>query len=165
MPLVEISQEHLDFLENLSKEILNQDNCATASPYYYVVQTTQELSADPQFSTDSPRLWASNDGESPLFNTEEEVISYLKNNNPDITLHEIDLFLATEIEEVHVQYVENEHNVFLTRAGYEDHMRTNRHNYGGVTQKNPRPYIKHAYRNKEFKTLIDVVHALGAKND
>lgn len=43
MKIVTVTNEMYDFLTNLAKEIKNQDNRGTASPYYYQVQEEIDL--------------------------------------------------------------------------------------------------------------------------
>ena len=38
---IEISDEAVEFIKNLSKEIQSQDNRCTASPYFYVIRDTE----------------------------------------------------------------------------------------------------------------------------
>lgn len=48
---------------------------------------------------------------------------------------------------------------FLTKEGYDRHVRMNGHNY----RKAPRPYVHHGFRNPELADLLEAVGAIVGK--
>lgn len=154
MPMIEISEEDLKFLQDLSREMRNQDNRATASPYYYVVQTTKTLPSDPNFSEE--KVWIDS---YTMYKTYDEI----REDFGVTTDEEVEAIIDSQMDETAIQDVEEEHNVFLTLKGYEEHMKLNGHNYRAPFKNNACSYIKHAYRNPEMKRLFEVIHNIGKK--
>jgi hypothetical protein len=150
---VDISAESFMFLKNLISEIESQDNAATASPYFYVIQEPVERIMA-EGCGDEVKYLIEEERELDLL-TEKEVLKHFKkqgeHRNKDIddlegsgiiTKYEV----KTEYEDI------DSHNVFFTRKAYNAHIKRNGHNLN-----RPRPYIRHAYRNYELEDLFKAI--------
>lgn len=156
MPQIEIPEEDLSFLRELSREIRTQDNAATASPYYLSVRTYREIIL-PQGHGDLEK-WVNMCSYDTFSSIESARESYKMNGytyeEVEAAIAELELFGGCEIHE--------DHNVFFTRKGYEEHMRLNGHNYRYSSDK-PHAFIHHATRNPEIRRLLEIIHRLGGE--
>jgi len=159
---IEISDENYEFLKDFMNRIKTQDNRATASPYFYVVQCRKEI-AVPLGTTGKTRYFDSNSSSSY---TLEELKKWFKewkdddmewDNEKDE--EEFEKYKRKYCEKYDIDEIEEEHNVFFTEEGYNQHIKLNGHNYRHYNKFYS--YIKHAFRNPEltglFKALEDVV--------
>lgn len=151
---IEISDESYEFLKNLISEIDTQDNRATASPYYYVVQERKER-VIPFASPGS--------GDATLYFTEDGLVRS----------HELMDIYETKTEEEAIQkwgknYPEEEpvvldyyhddaelSNVFFTEKAIKKHIEANHYHW-----REPRDYVKHAWRNPEMESLFKAVREI-----
>lgn len=165
MKTIQVTDEMYDFLSNLSKEIKNQDNRSTAFPYFFQVQEDEEVGV-PEGCGEV--VWIC-DGEVCLRTQEDikEAIFEWKNwemgNKKDenqfkeLSPFDIEDILEENYIKANVDIKHKYSNCFLTLKAYEDHIRQNGHNLH-----NPKPYLFHAFRNKEmymlFKFLQELFH-------
>jgi len=157
MATIEIPDEDLAFLQELVKNMASQDRCCTADPYYYVVETHRGLIAPSGYGDHEVWVTGANSGEPQIFSSDQEAKTKLAEQFEGEEL-------ANTIDELWhfgMHKVYDHHNVFLTRAGYEKHMELDGHNYRGSQKKDPQPYVMHAGRNPEFKTLLEIVKRIG----
>jgi len=158
LPQIEISDADLSFLRNLAHEIESQDNAGTAHPYYIVVRTTRQIIV-PQGHGSGETVSHDAYGDDPsasLYNSPEEAAEAFNREGCDDIQKRLDA-----LNEYGTEEIEEDHNVFFTRQGYEKHMDLNGHNYGGYPFQNPHSYTHHAFRNPEIKTLLEIVRRLG----
>lgn len=165
---IEVSDEIYEFLMNLSKEIKEQDNRATASPYFFQVRENKEI---PAHDGCGEEIMYNSEHEIDL-RTDEDKVEWIKGNFEyfigtkyedyicDIGQHTSTWDLDDMLEEigfgkfnVDVDYTYS--NVFFTSKACDEHIRINKHNLH-----QPVNYLNHAYRNKEmemmFKFLLDL---------
>jgi hypothetical protein len=138
---VEIKDETLNFLKDLMRRYVTQDSRGTAKPYYFVVNTTREMAA-PAGTTGNEKYYY--DG---CTFTEKELRDHCKEYELDF---DIERGSATPYD---VQDVEEYSNFFLTKEGYDEHMKLNEHNYRHF-KGSPRSYIMYANRNPEIDSLL-----------
>lgn len=149
---VKINHKSLKFIKDLVKEIKNQDNRATASPYYYVIED-EEIRGVPDGAGDKTMfMW---DGD--LCAAEDVQREY-----PNVDLDDIEFHtdgIITPFDVVTARYIPYNSNVFLTEKACHQHMESNAHHF-----KNPRSYVMHAFRNPELEQLLKVLTEI-AEND
>ncbi|MFW5847294.1 MAG: hypothetical protein ACOCVF_00045 [bacterium] len=167
---IEVTDEMYEFLINLSREIKEQDNRATAMPYFFQVREIKEVAAHEGCGEE--RFYSSK-YETEL-RTDDDKVEWIKEN--------IDCFIGTMYEEeakdvgVHTStwdldtmlteldfnkfYVDTDYkysNVFFTSKACDEHIRINKHNL-----KYPVNYLNHAYINEEmdmiFKFLLELTN-------
>jgi hypothetical protein len=157
LPQIEISDEDLSFLKNLAHEIDSQDNAATAHPYYIVVRTSRQIIL-PQGHGSGEAVYHDEDGDDPatsLYKSLEEAAEAFSRYGYADIQERLDALIEYGTDEI-----EEDHNVFFTRKGYEKHMELNGHNYRGDWFQKPHSYTHHAFRNPEIKTLLEIVRRL-----
>ena len=149
---VEISAKSYQFLKDLVSEIDNQDNRATASPYYYVIQERKERIAPRGNVGDKTLYW--HDGEymdaeewadALDFDTEAEFLAWWEEEYP----YE---------EPLEIEYYRGEpevSNVFFTEKACEKHIKANHYHFI-----EPRSYVKHAWRNPEMEQLFEAIREI-----
>lgn len=158
MKTVKVSDEIYDFLVKTAKEIKEQDNRATRSPYFFQVQEDEEVGVPDGCGTE---VWVM-DGEFFLRTDEDIKAAIFDYNGWDIeneetnTLYddidEYDIESILEVmgcRKVNVDIRHTYSNCFLTFKAYEEHLRQNKHNLN-----NPKSYLNHAYRNPEMDMLF-----------
>lgn len=155
MPMIEVSEEDLKFIQELAHEMRTQDSCATANPRYISILTHEELIApggygdrEVYFDPDHPEQTFGSREEAAEFYVESEGCS------PGIAKS-----AANGLEVFGLHKVARRSNFFLTRKGYDEHLRLNGHNL-----EDPQPYMEHAFRNPELKKLVEVIDRLGSAN-
>ncbi|MCK5601620.1 hypothetical protein KAR91_07125 [Candidatus Pacearchaeota archaeon] len=155
MPEIEIKQETLDFLQNLVTEINGQDNRATATPYYYVIQVEKLVEdctngEDYYFDDDCNHL-----------GTRDEAIKELMENH-EHTEEDAEHYLDNECREISMSYQEVllDGPGFLTEKACREHIRLNKHHYGGTA----RTYIDHFWRNPEMEQLFKAIEDVSGVN-
>lgn len=171
MKTIQVTDEMYDFLMSLSKEIKEQDNRATAMPYFFQVRETKEVPAH------------EGSGEEVLYSSEYEMELRTDNDKVEWIKEHKDYFIGTMYEEeskdvgVHTStwdldsmlteldfdkfYVDTDYeygNAFFTSKACDEHIRINRHNL-----KYPVNYLSHAYRNDEMEMIFKFL--LGLTNN
>ncbi|MBS7112672.1 MAG: hypothetical protein KH100_15930 [Dysgonomonas mossii] len=157
MKTIQVTDQIYDFLMNLSKEIKNQDNRATAAPYFYQVQEDREIAVPEGCGVE---VWVM-DGQVCL-RTEDDIREAvfewkewdLKNKNhqkkyEQLTSFDVDEILEENYRKVNIDISHTYTNCFLTYKAYEEHLRQNRHNLT-----NPKSFLFHAFRNPEMDMLF-----------
>jgi hypothetical protein len=158
---IEVTDEIYDFLINLSKEIKEQDNRATAAPYFFQVRETKEV---PAHKGCGEEVLYSYDYDIEL-RTDEEKVEWIKENGEyfigtiyeheqtDVGMHISTWDLDTMLKEigfsefnVDIDYVYS--NAFFTSKACDEHIQINKHNLHY-----PVNYLTHAYRNKEMEMM------------
>ena len=167
---IEVTDEMYEFLMNLSKEIKEQDNRATATPYFFQVRETKEIAAHEGCGNE---VWWSTDYEIEL-RTDEDKVEWIKEHLEHFDEYE-DKELISEVEELDCWqlddflryddfqkfYVDTDYtysNAFFTSKACDEHIRINRHNL-----KQPVNYLSHAYRNAEMDMMYKFLIGLTEK--
>jgi len=167
---IEVTDEMYEFLMNLSKEIKEQDNRATAMPYFFQVRETKEIAAHEGCGNE---VWWSTDYETEL-RTDADKVEWIKEHPEHFDEYE-DKELINEIDELDCWqlddflryddfqkfYVDTDYtysNTFFTSKACDEHIRINRHNL-----KQPVNYLNHAYRNEEMEMIFKFL--LGLTNN
>lgn len=162
MPTVEISQESLDFVQQLVRTIKAQDNRATAAPYFYVIQ--ERATVIMRDGHGDEKRWF--DWDAVESYTREELIAEDREEHDDGLDDEERFARAEESRNLEQYDVKKEwvdcpgaSNVFLTEEAYHAHMEINGHNF----RNEARSYVKHAFRNKEMGALFKLLEELGGE--
>ena len=147
---IEMEEEHVKFLTELAKEMMTQDRRGTADPYYYTIRTVSKLVApvgmgDGDLVYFEPENWES-------FTSKAD---FIKSKLEDGYTQEEALKLAEDLEEYSQHKVEQNENFFLTKKGYDQHMRLNKHNYRHLHAYSS--YVDYAHRNPELATLFEII--------
>ena len=143
---IKISEKNWSFLVALMDKINTQDNRATASPYYFVVRTKREVAVLPG-STGVERYYY----EGNSF-TEEDLRRFCDEN--ELSFADV----KEQANQYDVMEIDEFHNFFLTKDGYDQHIKLNGHNY-----KDPHSYVMYAGRNPELMQLLDTLGEITGK--
>lgn len=179
---LDISEQQLNFLKELSGRFSRNDNRCTADPYYYCIRHIEERAVPDGCGSDGVKYFSDEQCESyTLDEVKEQFDEYLYENEykGEDTSKEAFLiwkkdylkdefyegsFLEAYIERHYrrydFSYSEIFDNVFLTYEGYKDHMKVNRHNYRYYPKKSV-SYVKYATRNAELEGVLDVLKSIG----
>lgn len=167
---IEVTDEMYEFLMNLSKEIKEQDNRCTATPYFFQVRETKEVPAhrgsgdevyysseyEVDLRTDADKVdWIEEHTECFINTRFEEDVKYVGIHTSTWDLDEMLDELGFDRFYVNNEYVYS--NAFFTSKACDDHIRINRHNL-----KHPVNYLTHAYRNSEMEMMYKFI--LGISN-
>jgi hypothetical protein len=153
MKQIEVTDEMYDFLIELSKEINTQDNRATAMPYFFQIQTNEEV-AVPEGCGE--KAWY-NDGSK--IQTQDEIDQVLFDYyDPRYTMEEIkvmdewdkfDMLRDQDWREIYFDFKHEYQGSFLTAKACQEHIRLNHYHY-----REPETYLQHAWRNPEMEMLF-----------
>lgn len=158
MKTIEISDEMYEFLINLSKELNTQDNRSTRMPYFFQVQTQEQIAVPEGQGT---KAWY-NDGS--LIETKEEIMEAILEWKGwvDTNSGETDILYSkfTEYEKeiilekagwnkVFYDYKEKLENAFFTEKACKNHIKYNSHHYN-----KPVDYLSYASRNDEMEMVM-----------
>lgn len=165
MKTIEVTDEVYDFLMELSKELNTQSNRGTALPYFFQIQTTEEVAAHDGCGE---AVWHSSKCEKTLRTKEDMVeflIEYHFEENPLLSEKEMsdaeinikslkDYEIESQIEDKgFVKYfVQEEHqwqNAFFTEKACREHIKRNIHHY-----RKPVDYLSYAFRNPELEMVL-----------
>lgn len=165
----EFTQEEKDFIKNLSKEMIEQDNRATAAPYSYrVQQDVRVYGEDDRYVNRGVRIedehydnledaleyvlnWMrdEDEGEGVAEISEDEMKDWLDNQGSDWS------YYSWGIEHRLCHGYQGGTNAFWTEKACEAYIESNRHNLS-----NPISYVVNEYRNPEMEKLQAIVHKL-----
>lgn len=152
---IELPDDVVKFMTELAREIKSQDNRATGSPYFYVVQSKDEMVAPDGYGDGDTKYYCSDRNEA---HTKEKWAEIIAEENEEAERPiDIDTFIIEECQAFGTHYIEREENVFLTEKGFDEHMRQNGHNYRHL--KETHSYVKHAFRNPEMVGLLNAIMA------
>jgi len=181
MKTIQINDEMYDFLMELSKEINTQDNRCTAMPYFFQIQTKEQVAA---YEGCGDEIWIDGECERELKTTEEindHIIEYMVENEESfiennlsedeakkqakeivekMTDYDKDEWLENhEFRKINVTQVNKYENSFLTAKTCEEHIRKNHYHY-----REPRSYLQHAFRNYELEMVYKFLCGLTNKD-
>jgi hypothetical protein len=150
--------EAIQFLRELINNINEQDNRATASPYYFTIETKEKCPTDPDYNCDGS-AWIL-DGES--YTCKEARDYVLEKYDVEVWPYTLpkehfefnyEFILEEEgFNHWHYQEIEKYDNFFFTEKAANQHLKINGHNY-----ESPKTYVKHAYRNSEIEDLLKAI--------
>lgn len=160
MKTIEITDEMHDFLIELSKELNTQDHRATAMPYFFQIQTKEQVAVPDGCGTECYH----SDGSQ--IETEEEIRQAIYEYK-DWTEHgkncdKLYLEMADwEKEEIlekagwqkgNYDFKDHYENAFLTAKACKEHIRLNSYHYH-----KPVDYLSHAFRNPELEMVLKFI--------
>ena len=150
---IELPEEVVKFMQGLANEIKSQDNRATRQPYFYVVQSKEEIPAPVGYGDGDEKYYCSKYEEA---HTKDEWIKTLKERDEENETHtDVDTFIDEECTAFGTHLITVEDNIFLTEKGYNQHMELNGHNYRHF--KETYSYVKYAGRNPEMENLLKAI--------
>jgi hypothetical protein len=159
MKNITITDEMYDFLMELSKEINTQDNRATAKPYFFQIQTNEEV-AVPEGCGEKAWYY---DGSK--IKTQEEIDQVIFDYyDPQYTMDEVkqmdewdkfDMLRDHGWREVYFDYKNEYQNAFLTAKACKEHIRLNHYHY-----REPVDYLSYATRNPELEQVLKFISEL-----
>jgi len=159
MKTIEITDEMYDFLMELSKELNTQDNRATAKPYFFQIQTNEEVGV-PEGCGEKAWYY---DG--AKIQTQEEIDQVVFDYyDPKYTMDEIkkmdewdklDMIEKQGWRKVYFDYKHEYQNAFLTAKACKEHIRLNHYHY-----REPVDYLQHAFRNYELEMVLRFISGL-----
>lgn len=162
MKTIKVNDEMYEFLMSLSKEINEQDNRATAMPYFFQVQEKKQFAVPngcgiEAWHLDGSLLDTDDEIKEAVFEFKEWDIDSDEDNEKYQNLNELDIEEIMEVNysKVNYDYDEVYSNCFLTSKACDEHIRINRHNL-----KQPVNYLSHAYRNKEMEMIYKFLTGL-----
>ena len=154
MKNIQVTDEMYEFLMNLSKELNTQDHRGTRMPYFFQVETKEQVSAPEGCGTEAWHY----DGS--LIETEEEIKEVVfeykgwdENNSESYDkLYDYEKESILELsgyQKVNYEYRSNYENAFFTSKACDEHIRVNGHNLNS-----PKNYLTGAIRNTELETVM-----------
>ena len=146
------------FLGDLIRRMNQQNNRATATPYFYVVQTERWQPVHDEFHNGETRTcWVDYEGDPTIFYSKEEFLKWAQDYYEGTkTEAEIETQWDNLQQVTEGKYYE-EDNVFFTQDAYDEHVRLNGHNL----RRNPYcSYVKHAFRNPELAEMFRAIGVL-----
>lgn len=152
MKTIEVSDEMYDFLIDVAKKIKTQDNRGTAKPYFFQVQTKEQVAVPEGCGIEA---WFYDDFTIETDDEINEKISDLKN----VSIEEVKSMKDYEKElileeagyhKINYDYKNEYYNCFFTEDACENHIQANKHNYN-----QPKSYLNHAFRNHEMKKIFE----------
>jgi ABC-type ATPase with predicted acetyltransferase domain len=164
MKNIEVTDEMYNFLIELSSEINTQDNRATAMPYFFQIQTKEEVAVPEDCGIEA---WYC-DGSK--IETEKEIIQVIYDyheGDRKYTKKFIKSMDSWEREEemkaagwqpVNYDYKDKYENAFLTAKACKEHIRLNHYHYN-----QPVDYLSHAFRNPELEKVYEFLCGLTNK--
>ncbi len=159
MKTIHVSDENYEFLMNLSRELNEQDNRGTRTPYFFQVQIRHQIAAP---DGNGITAWF-NDGH--LVETYEEIKELIEEQMIEMELSkqyssmsdsDKEYFLESiGYKKVYYDYEFRYENAFLTSKACDAHIEANRHNLSS-----PVNYLSYASRNPELEKLMEILCGL-----
>jgi len=153
MKTVEVNDEMYEFLMNLSKELNTQDHRGTRMPYFFQVQTKEQIAVPEGCGTEAWHY----DGS--LIETKEEIEEAVNEwkewDEATTEFNHLEDYEVDEILEeagwrkVNYDYRDNLENCFLTSKACDEHIIINKHNL-----KSPVNYLSGSFRNPELEMVM-----------
>ncbi|OCL28644.1 hypothetical protein U472_00365 [Orenia metallireducens] len=164
-----LNQEDIQFLQDLGRELKEQDNHCTAKPLIFnVYKDDLEFGVDPDFGgSDLYAIVEAADPENAIYSDDiEEMQEFVKDYSydNDIEIKEINSpddykeFLEENEIEYYISYIRKKkvkENAFLTEKAAWEHVKGNKHHYNRYGE--PKVYCSHGWRNPELKKLLEII--------
>jgi len=157
MKTITVSDEMYEKLLELSTEINSQDHRMTCMPYFFQIQTTEQIAVAEGCGEQAWHM----DG--TVITTEKEIDGsiYEETNLSDV---QIDKMSSDEKEEklkelgwseVFIDYKDFYQNAFLTAKACKEHIKKNHYKY-----ENPVDFLSYASRNPELELIFQFLCGL-----
>jgi hypothetical protein len=153
MKTIIVTDEIYNGLKEIAEAIKTQDNRATAKPYFFQVQTNEEIAVPSGCGTN---CWYY-DG-SKIVTDEEINEAIFEWKDGSIPLDEIEFMDEYEKAEIlekagwqkaNFDYKHEYQNAFFTEKACKEHIHRNKHNL-----REPVDYLSHAFRNPEMEMMF-----------
>lgn len=151
MKNIEVSDGMYDFLIELSKELNTQDHRATAMPYFFQIQTQEEIHVAEGCGTE---CWHYDGSKIVTADEISEAVADYKGwevwkaeKLSDIEREEI--LEQAGWQKANFDYKDEYQNAFFTAKACKEHIRLNDYHYH-----KPVDYLTHAWRNPEMEMVI-----------
>ena len=154
MKTIEVTDEMHKFLTELSKELNTQDHRCTRMPYFFQIQTKEQVASPEGIGTEAWHY----DGS--LIETDEEIKDTIFEwKDWDETKNETDYIMLEDYEvegilekagwtKVWYDYKEKSENAFFTEKACKEHIKMNSHHYN-----KPIDYLSFASSNPEMEMI------------
>lgn len=159
MKTIQVNDEMYKFLMNLSKELNTQNHRCTAMPYFFQVQSKEQI---PALEGSGIEAWHCDGSVIETKQEIEDAVNEYKEWDEHTT--KFNFLYDYEIEEMledagyNKIYYEYEHvytNAFLTEKACKEHIKANKHHYNeGVD------FLSHAFRNPELEKVMEFLCSL-----
>jgi hypothetical protein len=163
MKQIEVTDEMYDFLMKLSIEINAQDNRSTAMPYFFQIQTKEQV---PTMESCGTEAWHY-DGS--IIETEEEIKKVIfdykefdiESEHDNESYESYSDWEKDEIlekigyQKIYYDYKDVYKNCFLTEKACKTHIESNKHHYN-----EPVDYLSYAFRNPELEKVYEFLCGL-----
>ena len=155
-----------EFLLNLSKELNTQDNRATADPYFFQVQTVEDVAAYPSCGTE---ILIDSDGfeirtleELKDYTGDYELLEYESGSDDidDMLEYLEEQFPMDSWRIVEVTERKNLENFFFTEKACHHHIERNKHNMN-----EPQSYVSYGNRNPELEQVIKFLKSIQSQSN
>lgn len=140
-----MDDQNLQIIKAFLQKMAEQDNRATASPFYYVIRTKVEEEA-PLHNCDKKVLYWNEEN----FDSLDELIAYLDENG--YSDEEIaDATLLAGQSGIKYRWVRK--GMFLTESDAEAHLQANHYHYSADAH----TYVEHAWRAPELTRFVNAL--------
>lgn len=133
-----------EIIINFLNQMAQQDNRATASPFYYTIATSKKDYCEAGCGDDT--AWLIGDDYEEFENINEAARS-LKEQNYDKNERRQ---LIEKAKEVGIKKVWSYNNMFLTETDAENHLKRNHYHYSSDAH----TYVEHAWRAPELEEFL-----------
>lgn len=173
-----ITEDEIQFLKKLQKEMNTQDNCGQADPRYWVIRDFDKVYGEKLNNPDGFTVYDSDDGndvceiEYRIFGSSkmaDEILKELEEQEYELSdddkqticdAYDLDSLIEAleELDFSVMQYeiVPKYSGMFLTQKAAEEHLRANYYHYSG----NATTYAMTAWRSKEADRLYKILHSV-----
>lgn len=157
MKTIEVTDEMYEFLMNLSKELNTQNHRATQMPYFFQIQTKEEVATAEgcgieAWYYDGSKIETDEEIKETIFeynewdnDSKEDNDAY--NNLDDYEIEE--LLEGMGFHKVNYELSEKYENAFLTEKACREHIKANKHHY-----REPVDYLSYSFRNPELEMVF-----------
>jgi len=146
---IKLSEETTKFMKKFCHDLKTQDRRGTADPYYFTIRCHQDYAAPVGHNGNT--VYYDSDYERTF--TLEELKKQCEDDDQDFEV------VKDGCYEMDLQDIEHNENFFFTEAGYNEHMRINKHNHSH--HKKFYSYVEYAARNPELESVIKLFKEIG----
>jgi hypothetical protein len=167
-----LSQQQIDFIINLSNEMRTQDTRCTAQPYALILTEEMTEVRGKDHGSHCGAYWNEHEYEDYKRFQDDVAGYYLDDDAPMWVRKAMECYSFSDLEdELYYRDGDNQptiywfdrvrsarlmnSNFFLTEKGYEEYLSKDRHNL-----RKPQSYGIHLRRNDEMAQVIEIIHAL-----
>lgn len=162
MKTIILTDEQYEFLMNMAKEMMTQNNRITENPLFCVYEKKKIDCAE---DCGDGWCWVGGNLESPVYDDEVQkyIEEYIEDNGIKGDISAEDIFvekLGARKASYRNKEMPVEMQVYFTEKAAQAHIDANHYHYS-----NPFIYVVGAWRNLEMKTLMEIVLSLAGKRD